>query len=212
MFGDDSPFPAFELSFKDVTCQRGSRLLFQDLSFKLNAGELLWIQGANGVGKTSILRLAAGFFRPAAGEIALNGHPVAHEASSLIALQSHHDGFEPDFNVWEELDFWRDIYEYDGDLSALMNGVGLTEQKKVKVAGLSAGQKRRLALARLFLTNRPLWLLDEPKAAMDKLGQKLIDASLEWHLSRGGSALIATHNMARPAGRKSRRLLLEASQ
>jgi heme exporter protein A len=203
--------PVFtEIQFDHVSYMRGENLLFQDLSFKLVSGQILWIQGDNGIGKTSILRLAAGLTNPYSGEIRYSLNDETSSPENMLAFQSHYDALEPSFTVCEELDFWADIYDSQINPNACLEQVGLTNRLSVKTKDLSAGQKRRLALARLLISERPVWLMDEPKAAMDKEGQNLIDELMQTHVDNGGAILAATHNQARLLGKKSRRLLLEA--
>lgn len=206
----DEKFADFTLNFTNVEFSRGHKILFSGLSFELSSGQVLWIQGDNGIGKTSILKLALGLYTPDSGHIRMDLTDNQSSAESIGAYLGHQDAFEPLLSVTECLDFWAEIYEYDDPIKLLISKFGLADQANVRIEGLSAGQKRRLALARLSLSNRPLWILDEPKAAMDKTGQLLIDTMLADHLTRGGAALIASHDKTLPIGTQARRLLMEA--
>ncbi len=204
-----SPFTA-ELQFDLVSYMRGENLLFQNLSFKLGSGQILWVQGDNGIGKTSILRLAAGLTKPQSGEIGYLFNGEASSPENLVAFQSHYDALEPSFTVYEELDFWADIYDSQIDSLSCVTQVGLHDRLTVKTKDLSAGQKRRLAMARLLISERPVWLMDEPKAAMDEAGQALVDHLMQAHIAKGGAILAATHNQATKLSKNTRRLLLES--
>ena len=209
------PFPEhtyddFLLEFSAIALRRGNKELFSGLSFRLQGGELLWVQGDNGIGKTSILKLALGIWRADEGQITHSINNSAVEATKCVAYLGHHDAFEPLLNVSEALKFWARLYRFEGSVDSILSYVGLPEQKQIRIKNLSAGQKRRLALGRIVMTERPLWVLDEPKAAMDKKGQSLIDEMLEHHVGRGGAALVASHDKTIAIGQNARRLLIEA--
>ena len=206
-----SQFPNCELRFHDVGFRRGERLLFSGMSFTLNSGTALWVQGSNGIGKTSVLKLAAGLTRPDNGSISWSVNHINTLPREVVAFQGHIDSFDPSLTAYEELSFWAETYDYDDEISDLLTRVNLGAQSDVKSGQLSAGQKRRLAFARILMSQRPIWLLDEPKAAMDRPGQDLIDALMMEHIARGGIIIIATHNLAKPIGRTARRLKLEAA-
>lgn len=206
-----SQFPNCELRFHDVGFRRGERLLFSGMSFTLNSGTALWVQGSNGIGKTSVLKLAAGLTRPDNGSISWSVNHINTLPREVVAFQGHIDSFDPSLTAYEELSFWAETYDYDDEISDLLTRVNLSAQSDVKSGQLSAGQKRRLAFARILMSQRPIWLLDEPKAAMDRPGQDLIDALMMEHIARGGIIIIATHNLAKPIGRTARRLKLEAA-
>ena len=206
----DKIYSNFTLNFTNVEFSRGENVLFSELSFELAPGQVLWIQGDNGIGKTSILKLALGLWLPDRGQIQISSNNAESHAEKMTAYLGHQDAFEPLLSVSECLEFWADIYEYEDHIVDLLADIGLSEQTHIRISGLSAGQKRRLALARLKIANRPIWILDEPKAAMDKTGQALIDTLLSDHLKNGGAALIASHDQTLPIGQQARRLWLEA--
>lgn len=208
---DADTLPSASLEFSNVTFRRGERHLFENLSLTLHPGQLLWITGANGIGKTSILKLAAGLWTPEVGEITYKQAGQTTAAIDICAYLGHIDAFEPLLSANEALEFWAEIYNFDAPLVDVFETIGLTEQIDVRTSALSAGQKRRLAFGRLIIAQRPIWILDEPKAAMDKLGQSLIETLISEHLRRGGSALVATHDDTLSLGRRDRRIILEAA-
>jgi len=207
---DQPDLPPASLEFSNVTLQRGQNVLFENLSFKLQSGQILWVMGDNGIGKTSILKLAIGTWRPSDGMIKYEKSEKPSDTEHTIAYLGHLDAFEPLLTAREALEFWADTYSYDEDPAGLFDLVGLSEQTDVRTGNLSAGQKRRLSLARMIMARRPIWVMDEPKAAMDKQGQVLIEALLSRHIKSGGSALVATHDQAHPLGENARRIILEA--
>jgi heme exporter protein A len=179
-----------------LTCTRGERALFSALSFRVRAGQALAVEGANGAGKTSLLRLIAGFLAPAAGRLVVKTaegeNDDAEERGKLIGWLGHQDGLKPQLTVAEQLDFFAALYRGKAD-SAVLEQVGLARQAELPCRYLSAGQRRRLALARLLVCKRPLWLLDEPFAALDVNGQGLVARLMAHHCGAGGIIIAATH-------------------
>ena len=197
---------------RGVGCVRGGRDVFSGLDFEVPAGEALAVTGRNGSGKTSLLRLIAGLLTPAGGSIALEGG----EAELTLAEQTHYlghrDALKPALSVLENLAFWRDflggeIAEADADLAPdlaqSLASVGLDHATDLPAAFLSAGQRRRLSIARLVAVRRPIWLLDEPSTALDTAGQSLFSALMHSHLATGGIIIAATHG---PLGIEAREL------
>jgi len=192
------------LSGQNLRCVRGGREVFAGLDFEANAGELLAVAGPNGSGKTSLLRLIAGLLMPTEGAIALAGG----EAELTLAEQAHYlghrDALKPALSVMENLAFWRDFLGGEvSDAGKSLEAVGLDHATHLPAAYLSAGQRRRLSLARLLAVRRPLWLLDEPTAALDAAGQELFAGLMRDHLARGGLIVAATHG---PLGLEAREL------
>jgi heme exporter protein A len=182
------------LEGRGLACRRGGRLIFADLSFSVRGGEMLALRGPNGVGKTTLLRLIAGFLRPAAGTLALHGG----EPDEPIATQSHYvahqNANKPQLTAEENLAFWCDFLggarENIGPALAALN---LEPLRHLPGAVLSAGQKRRLALARLLLAKRPVWLLDEPTVGLDADSVAALSAIMRRHLEEGGIIIASTH-------------------
>lgn len=184
------------LTAEKLACARGDRRLFENLSFRVKAGQALAVEGANGAGKTSLLRLIAGFLAPAGGRLvvqdAAGESDDAEERGKLVGWLGHQDGLKPQLTVAEQLAFWAALYRGVAN-AAVLEQVGLKRQADLPCRYLSAGQKRRLALARLLVSQRPLWLLDEPFAALDTSGQALVAQLMALHCGQGGIIIAATH-------------------
>lgn len=182
-----------ELIAHDLSLARGPRLLFQGLSFSVKGGEALVLRGPNGSGKTSLLRVLAGLTKPDSGRTTWDGGPKLH---GHAIYQGHANALKDDFTAAENL---ADALAFDGananeksQMQALEK-VGLGTRRDVLARRLSQGQKRRIGLARLLLSDKPLWLLDEPTNALDNEGVALFENIVNSHLAAGGMACIATH-------------------
>jgi heme exporter protein A len=198
------------LSGRGVTCVRGGREVFADLDFEVASGEALAVTGQNGSGKTSLLRLVAGLLMPTEGIIALEGG----EAELTLAEQAHYlghrDALKPALSVEENLSFWRNFLGGEAtEAAACLKAVGIDHAAHLPAAYLSAGQRRRLSLARLLAVRRPVWLLDEPTAALDATGQELFSGLMRDHLAGGGLIVAATHG---PLGIEARELRMGGIQ
>jgi heme exporter protein A len=192
------------LSGSGVTCVRGGRPVFAGLDFATSSGEVLAVTGPNGSGKTSLLRLIAGLLQPAEGSIALDGGEDELTLAEQAHYQGHRDALKPALSVMENLTFWRDFLGGEtADASESLAAVGLDHAAHLPAAYLSAGQRRRLSLARLLTVRRPIWLMDEPTAALDAAGQDLFVTLMRDHLARGGLIIAATHG---PLGIKTQEL------
>jgi heme exporter protein A len=185
------------LTAEKLACARGERKLFEQLSFRVTAGQALAVEGANGAGKTSLLRVIAGFLTPSDGRLVvkIGDREIIEdeERGKLVGWLGHHDGLKPQLTVREQLHFYAALYGAAADADVL-NQVGLARQADLSCRYLSAGQRRRLALARLLVSNRPLWLLDEPFAALDTAGQALVGQLMARHCGSGGIIIAATHD------------------
>lgn len=173
-----------ELRVDNLTISRGSVPVLEGVSFQLKAGNILILRGPNGSGKTTLLRCLAGLQAPLAGDISMPAEAIAYGA--------HADGLKTTLSVGENLQFWADIYA-TGSIDAALKNFNLVSLANRMAANLSAGQKRRLGLARLLVTGRPLWLLDEPTVSLDQASVALFADAVRAHLAAGGAALIATH-------------------
>ncbi|GLR92423.1 MULTISPECIES: heme ABC exporter ATP-binding protein CcmA [Bradyrhizobium] len=192
------------LSGHGLRCVRGGREVFAGLEFAAASGEAVAVTGRNGSGKTSLLRLIAGLLVPAAGTIALDGGDGELTVPEQCHYLGHRDALKPALSVAENLVFWADFLGGDrGDAAESLSTVGLDHATHLPAGFLSAGQRRRLSLARLLTIRRPVWLLDEPTNALDVTGQAMFGGLMREHLSRGGLIIAATHA---PLGIDSREL------
>jgi heme exporter protein A len=181
------------LSGSDLACVRAGRLVFEKLDFAVRKGEMLAVRGANGAGKSSLLRLIAGLLRPSAGLLALDGGDEELSIGEQAHYVGHQDPLKPSLRVAENLAFWRDLFGGSGDIIGGLEELGASALAQVPALYLSAGQRRRVSLARLLLVPRPIWLLDEPNSSLDERGQMLLTRIMEEHLARGGMIVAATH-------------------
>jgi heme exporter protein A len=168
--------------------------VFSGLDFAIASGEALAVTGPNGSGKTSLLRLIAGLLAMADGSIALEGGEAELTLSEQAHYLGHRDALKPALSVLENLSFWQDFLGGEPfDAHKGLAAVGLNHAAHLPAAYLSAGQRRRLSVARLLAVRRPVWLLDEPTSALDAAGQSLFAGLMQEHLARGGLIIAATH-------------------
>ena len=172
------------MQVSNLSVARGGVPVLSGLSFALAAGEALVLRGPNGAGKTTLLRCIAGLQAPLTGQF--------EGAEDRVAYAAHADGLKSMLTVRENLSFWAQVFG-NTDISAALDGYQLRPLADRLAATLSAGQKRRLGLARLLVTGRPIWVLDEPTVSLDADAVALFGAVLRGHLAAGGSALMATH-------------------
>ena len=183
-----------QLAADNLTCVRGGRTVFAGLSFAVAGGEALVVTGRNGAGKSSLLRMIAGLVRVAAGRLALEGGEVEASVGEQAHYLGHHDALKASLSVRENLAFWVEFLGGDrARVSAALETVGLAPLAGLPAAYLSAGQRRRLSIARLAAVERPLWLLDEPTSALDVPSQERLATLMQAHLSGGGLIVAATH-------------------
>lgn len=191
------------LQASELACTLGYRTLFTDLGFTVDAGQWLMLTGTNGSGKSTLLRLVAGLVAPTAGTLRWRGEPRSATDPrwhASIVYQGHAFGWKDQLSTAENLAMQAALDMGVGhpstgasSVASALERVGLARQRRLAFARLSAGQRRRLGLARLVLVRRPLWLLDEPTTALDTDGQRLFAGLLDAYLGEGGCALIATH-------------------
>jgi len=182
------------LSAHDVACERGGRTLFQGLSFTLAPGEALLVSGPNGAGKTSLLRQLAGLLPLAAGHLSVSGAEADTPVAELCHAIGHLNAAKTALTVRENLAFWAEFLgDGDSDLAGALAAFGLEPLADFPAGLLSAGQKRKLALSRLYAAPRPVWLLDEPSVSLDVHTVTRLDAAIRDHLKKGGIAIVSTH-------------------
>jgi heme exporter protein A len=181
---------------RSLHCRRGGRDVFADLSFSLPSGGALLLTGPNGSGKSSLLRLMAGLLKPSGGELLWNGRPLAEapeDHAERLHYLGHLDAVKPVLSVAENLRFWADLRGAPVALDAALECFALTELSAVPGRLLSAGQRRRLALARLVAAPADLWLLDEPSVGLDHASVGRLSAAIADHRAAGGRVVVATH-------------------
>ncbi|HEU5016562.1 MAG TPA: heme ABC exporter ATP-binding protein CcmA [Pseudolabrys sp.] len=177
-----------------LACIRGGRMVFAGVDFSVASGEALVVTGRNGVGKSSLLRVVAGLVRIADGELRFeSGDPEATIAEQAHYL-GHQDALKPALSIRENLQFWANFLGASGTVcEAALELVGLASLGELPAAYLSAGQRRRLSIARLAAVKRPIWLLDEPTSALDVSSQATLAGLMRAHLAEGGLIVAAAH-------------------
>jgi heme exporter protein A len=194
-----------QLQAENLSCVRGGREVFGDLSFSVASGEALIVTGHNGAGKSSLLRAIAGLVRLAEGRLALHGGDAEMSVGEQAHYLGHLDALKPGLSVLENLRFWAAWFG-GGDAEAALEAVELSPLAALPAAYLSAGQRRRLSLARLVAVSRPVWLLDEPTTALDVDAQARLARLMRGHLAGGGIIVAATHGDIGLAGARGLRL------
>ena len=208
-------FTATVLSSENLACVRGERLIFSGIAFALDAGEVLVVTGANGSGKTSLLRIVCGLLEAAAGEIRWNGssaRALGDDFFAELAYLGHHNGLKDDLSATENMQVWAGVSGITVDRAAARQALarmGLAGREDLPVRWLSQGQKRRAAIARLLVAERPLWVLDEPFAGLDRASTVTVEALLQEHLADGGMAILTTHQDLGAVAASVRRLELD---
>lgn len=186
-----------KLSANDLTLFRGERCLFKELSFALNPGEMLLLEGRNGSGKTSLMRAIAGLISLETGEILWDGEPVREQRQAFhgaMVWMAHRVGFKADLTLVENLRFEAHLRAQSAaDLDDVLQRLDISRLKRLPMRALSAGQQRRVALARMLLSGVPLWLMDEPFTNLDREGRALVMTLATEHLDKGGMCIMAAH-------------------
>lgn len=178
------------LSVEGLAIRRGERLLMRELSFAAAPGDFIELRGPNGSGKTSLLRALAGFLRPEEGAIRIEG---VEEPALALHFVGHRDGLKPTLSARAHARYWADLLGAGGDFDQALERLGLAAIADLPARALSQGQGRRLALTRLMLARRPIWLLDEPAAALDTGGKALLEELIAAHRAGDGIVIAALH-------------------
>ncbi|MDC1318279.1 cytochrome c biogenesis heme-transporting ATPase CcmA [Candidatus Thioglobus sp.] len=185
-----------KLSVNNLSCQRGYNLLFENLSFELNSGEVLRISGQNGSGKTSLLKIIAGLNTPELGFIEFDHHRSNSEKYQIETLYlGHYAALSSELSCIENLEYLTNLNTeiLSPNFYDALKEVGLENYEHESAGNLSAGQKRRVALSLLFISQSKVWLLDEPFTALDSDGIKIIENQIEKHCANGGLCILTTH-------------------
>ncbi|MGC7589077.1 cytochrome c biogenesis heme-transporting ATPase CcmA [Bisgaard Taxon 46] len=188
-----------QLTISQLACQRGDKTLFANLDLTIQSGEFVQIEGHNGIGKTSLLRIVVGLAQALSGEVSWNGINILKQRENYqydLLYLGHHSGVKPELTAWENLKFYQHISaceQGDDVLWQVLETVGLLGREDIPAAQLSAGQQRRIALARLWLSKAPLWILDEPFTAIDKKGVQVLTELFEQHVQKGGIVIFTSH-------------------
>jgi heme exporter protein A len=199
------------LQVDNLSLSRGEMPLVANLSFTVNPGQAIWLTGPNGIGKTSLLLACAGLLTPDEGAAHWVLHDQAIPPRAALAYAAHRGPERSGLTLGEDLSFWQSLNGDQLGMEDRLQAVGLQGRQNVPVAGLSAGQRRRLSLARLLASDRAAWLMDEPLAGLDADGRRLVTDCVSTHLSRGGLVMIASHQPVPIKDVEALKLVMEPS-
>lgn len=185
-----------KLEARNLSCIRDERVLFSGLNFRLSSGQVLLIEGRNGAGKTSLLRILTGFRKPDEGDLFWNNELIddTQEFYQDTAYIGHNNGLKDTLTAEENLRYAQALAISTLTIDDAMEQVGLNGYQETLVRFMSAGQRRRLALARLLCTHKPLWILDEPFTSLDRASIKLFEKFIETHANQGGLVIMTSHH------------------
>lgn len=195
------PIAPCTIHSSDLGFARGQIMIFEAVNLTAKPGEVLMIRGGNGAGKTSLLRVLAGLSRASEGDFSFqmqNAKPVSGPAHGHMEWLGHGNAMKPGLTALQNLQFWSSPSIKSVDLENALENSGLAGFEHRQQQTLSAGQRRRLALSRLWLSPHSVWYLDEPSSNLDARGVQLVENLLDAHCERGGTAIVATHDMVRP--------------
>ncbi|MBB4075993.1 heme exporter protein A [Bartonella fuyuanensis] len=180
---------------KNLAAYRNEEILFKGLSFRLFPQQLMTIIGPNGIGKSTLLRIIAGLLEAAEGHIILKSHGQTYPVATACHYLGPQNAMKPLLSVIENLQFWAEFYgQHLRFVHEVLAEIGLSDLEYLPFNILSTGQQRRIAIARLLLSYRPIWILDEPISGLDNHAQKLLARIFQRHLNQGGMIIAATHN------------------
>lgn len=186
------------LEAKNLTCSRGYKQLFKDLSFDLKSGQVLLVEGENGSGKSTLLKILSGLRQPDSGSIFWNGdeiESVSTNYSQQIVWLSHRNGINVSLTAKENIQVAASLTKSNANnINTILEHVGLKAYANTHVRQFSAGMKRRLALSRLLINQAKLWILDEPQSALDKTGIALLEELIEQHVANDGMVIMSSHH------------------
>jgi heme exporter protein A len=184
---------AMQLAGDALGVERGGRVIFKAVSFQARSGDLIWLAGRNGAGKTSLLKVIAGLIAPLSGKITLSGGSPDLTIAQQVHFIGHEQAVKPALTALENLQFWTRFLG-GGDAEAALAAAGLDALAHLPAGVLSSGQRKRLSLARILAVHRPIWLLDEAKVGLDQASARLLSAQMESHVAQGGLIIAASHD------------------
>jgi len=205
------------LHVKSISCTRGYRDLFSALDFQLRPGQVLRVEGKNGSGKTSLLRIMAGLAQPLEGEVLWQGQKISHAESNYLEhllFLGHRAGIKYELTAMENLCMAKSLHgsKADNGIEDALSKVGLFGFEDIPCGQLSAGQKRRVALAQLFLTRASCWILDEPYTSLDVVAVAMLEKLFDEHIDNGGMLVITSHQPVTLQAGEQHRLVLPKTQ
>lgn len=182
-----------QLAGDALAVERGGRVIFKEVSFQARSGELIWLAGRNGAGKTSLLKVIAQLIAPFSGTVTLSGGSPDLAIAQQVHFIGHEQAVKPALTALENLQFWTQFLG-GGDAAAALEAAGLGALAHLPAGVLSSGQRKRLSLARILAVHRPIWLLDEAKVGLDQASARQLSAQMDSHVAHGGLIIAASHD------------------